>query len=425
MLGLEIALFILFSGILLWISFRVLLPMRQLVRFTRRVISGERVNAWEIQGADSIREAARALAEISGVLRKARQEQHQADSQLEALLAHCEEGVAVMNKAGVVEKANAAFCRIFQIRENPQGSRLIDLIQIFEINEITRRVTRTGVTDRCELTFESIAADVMKRRTVRLVAVPLQDSSGDPCGCLLVVADYSKLKEMEFTERQMVGSVSHELRTPLSVFKGYLEAIREVEKDGKPETRRMLEVLTRHSNRLNHLVEDLLLLSRLEAGAMDLILEPVVVHKFLARLEEDSRKFLKGELKLEWAVEKDVEIVLMDEYRIEQVFHNLIDNVQRHADSREPIRIGVGRNPEKQEILFFVRDSGRGIPSDKLKNVFTRFFRVDRARSRDKGGSGLGLSIVDEIIRSHGGRTWVESTLGEGTTVWFSIPDKS
>jgi len=199
----------------------------------------------------------------------------------------------------------------------------------------------------------------------------------------------------------------------------------DLESKGSEETRRILNVLSRHSNRLNQLVEDLLILSRVEERALDPIFEPVDVAKFLDRVKKDSSHFLKSDIQLKSEIEKGIKIIYMDPFRMEQVFHNLVDNAQRHSESSSDIRLGVKRDQESDTYHFYVKDQGAGIPSDKLPLIFNRFYRVDRARSRARGGTGLGLTIVREIMRAHGGDAWAQSDVGEGTTIWVSLPDRS
>ncbi|MEM6602238.1 MAG: ATP-binding protein, partial [Verrucomicrobiota bacterium] len=335
-----------------------------------------------------------------------------------------EEGVVVVDQAGLIQLANESFKRLFVLEHDLVGKRLREQIQMFEVNDIVSHTLETGEEQGDFISYQRTQDEKLTTRSYRLNGTPVQDRQGTVSGCLLVVADFSRLKEMESVERQMVASVSHELRTPLAVFKGYLEALADLEKKGKPETRRILDVLGRHSNRLNQLVEDLLVLSRVEERALSPIFEPVKISEFLDRVIADSSHFVGSGTQVIFEIEPGIDVIHMDAFRMEQVFHNLIDNAQRHSESSRPIRIEVRRDPASSDYHFCVKDAGMGIPSDKLPLIFNRFYRVDRARSRMRGGTGLGLTIVQEIMRAHGGNAWAESELGEGTTVWVSLPDR-
>jgi two-component system phosphate regulon sensor histidine kinase PhoR len=410
-------------ALVLWFMLRIYLPVNTLSKMAKRVASGERVHAWEVNGPHAIRTAAKSLEELSIQFQFLHQSNENTGRELEALFTSINEGAVIVGKDGIVKLYNPAFREMFSIRESLEGKRLLDLIQIFEVNEVVSQCLKSRQVESDSVSFQAIQSDYMQMRNYQLLATPLQNSEGNVFGSMLVVADYSRVKEMESLEQQMVASVSHELRTPLSVFKGYLEVLVSLEADGSEETRRILGVLTRHSNRLNQLVEDLLILSRVEAQSMDPLKEPVKVAKLFQKVIEDAQHFLVDGIQVEFKIESAVDVVYMDAFRMEQVFHNLIDNAQRHSESSKKILIGVKRDGDSGTCHFYVQDEGMGIPSDKLPLIFNRFYRVDRARSRERGGTGLGLAIVREIVRSHGGDAWAESNLGEGTTIWFSIPD--
>jgi signal transduction histidine kinase len=140
-------------------------------------------------------------------------------------------------------------------------------------------------------------------------------------------------------------------------------------------------------------------------------------------LREDwSSKFLAKNCTLKLDLTDEALTVNADKFRMEQVLYNLLDNALKYSDANGEVRVGAALNAEHNTFEFYVRDSGIGIPSDKVDQIFQRFFRVDKARSRDLGGTGLGLAIVKHIVQIHGGRVWAESALGKGTTVWFSLP---
>ncbi|MEM6885550.1 MAG: ATP-binding protein, partial [Verrucomicrobiota bacterium] len=409
----------------IWLLLRLYLPLYRLNDMIRRVRAGEKVQAWEITGPTLIRQSARLLSELSDDFIRLRHAKVNAEIELESVLSSIEEGVMVVGVDGEIKLANESFNRLFTLDLELVGTRLRDQIQVFEVNDVVTHALESGEEQGDFISFPLTHDGKLSTRSYRLNGTPMKDEQGAVFGCLLVVADFTKLKEMESVERQMVASVSHELRTPLAVFKGYLEALIDQEKNGKKETRRILDVLSRHSNRLNQLVEDLLILSRVEARALSPIFEPVNISQFLNRVIEDAGHFLKPEIQLKTEIETGIEVIHMDPFRMEQVFYNLIDNAQRHSESSSAIRIGVKRDLASGSYHFYVKDEGMGISSDKLPLIFNRFYRVDRARSRERGGTGLGLTIVREIMRAHGGDAWAESDLGVGTNIWFSLPDRT
>ncbi|MEM6821511.1 MAG: ATP-binding protein [Verrucomicrobiota bacterium] len=411
------------SGGFLWYLFRVYFPLKELSRLAKREVEHGGVQRWEIDGIGSIRSIAKSLSRSSSHATKLKAFQERSETEMKGLLRGLEEGAAVIGENGIVRMANPSFFKLFGLEGKEDGKRLIDLIRVYEVNQLVSHVLEEQELTSEEISFQIISGDQLNTRFYKLTCSPLRDSQGKAFGVLLIVGDHTELKRMEALERQLIANVSHELRTPLAVFKGYLEALTDLEAKGKPQTQRMLGVLTRHSNRLNHLIEDLLVLSQIEDGSIKPKLEPIRIHAFFDRLRQDAEQLIgKGGGEIRCHVPDDIEVVTMDEFRMEQVFHNLVDNALRHAETDSPIDLGLKLEERSKELHFYVKDQGVGIPSDKLQLIFTRFYRVDRARSRERGGTGLGLAIVNQIIEAHGGKAWAESSLGEGTTIWFSLP---
>jgi histidine kinase len=228
-----------------------------------------------------------------------------------------------------------------------------------------------------------------------------------------------KLEQVETMRRQLIGDVSHELRTPLTAIKGSMEGLI----DGiLPENDETYMGIYREADRLQRLVDDLQELSRVEAGAYDLDIHPVDVQSLakevVNRLE---RQFQEKDVKLEYLVPDDLPHILADKDRIGQVLLNLVGNALQYTPSGGTVQISVAQFDDQIQIA--VIDDGIGIPAEHLENLFTRFFRVDKSRSRVGGGSGIGLTIAKYLVEAHGGKIWVESAgSGLGSTVTFSLP---
>ena len=223
---------------------------------------------------------------------------------------------------------------------------------------------------------------------------------------------------MERTRRDFIANVSHELRTPLTSLLGYTETLFDEAPDAK--TRDFLDIIRRNAQRMSRLTEDLLTLARVESGEDPLEQAPVSAHELLRDAQVSFNEVAKGKgLTIEIADSRDIH-VLADKDAIHQVFANLIDNALKYAGTSKKIEIGTRENDGKVE--FYVRDFGPGIPSEHLPRLFERFYRVDKARSREAGGTGLGLAIVKHIVLNHGGETGVTSELGHGSVFWFRLP---
>jgi two-component system phosphate regulon sensor histidine kinase PhoR len=213
------------------------------------------------------------------------------------------------------------------------------------------------------------------------------------------------------------------LRTPLSLIKGFVETLLEGAKNDAETSTRFLKTIEKHTDRLTYLIEDLLTISRLESGQVIMNLGVVQLHDEVQRVLDD----LQGRVQEKGtAVENLVPPQLRgraDSERLQQVLFNLIENAIKYGRPAGHVAVG-GEARSDGKVQMWVRDDGPGIPAESRDRVFERFYRVDRARSRESGGTGLGLSIVKHIIQAHGGEVWLKSELGYGTTFFFTLPQE-
>ncbi len=229
----------------------------------------------------------------------------------------------------------------------------------------------------------------------------------------------ARLEQVEAMRRQLIGDVAHELRTPLTAIKGVLEALI----DGVlPPEAPTFQHIYRETERLERLVSDLQELSRVEAGAYRLNRRPLTVadliNTVVARL---GRQFEEKGVALETALPSALPPVLADEDRIGQVLLNLVGNALQYTPAGGSVHISAYK--EGKEVHIVIRDTGIGIPAEHLPHIFTRFYRVDKSRSRVGGGSGIGLTIAKHLVEAHGGRIWAESAgSGQGSTFTFTLP---
>ena len=250
-------------------------------------------------------------------------------------------------------------------------------------------------------------------RTFGMTSAPLPDG-----GAVCVLRDNTAIARVERTRRDFIANVSHELRTPLTSLLGYTETM--IDESFDPKAREFLEIIRRNAQRMSRLTEDLLTLARVESGEDRLQETPVSSHELLrdAQISFSELTHNRG-VTIEIAESHDFEVVA-DKEAIHQVFANLIDNALKYGSGSKKIEIGAVE--QRGEAEFYVRDFGPGIPSEHLPRLFERFYRVDKARSREAGGTGLGLAIVKHIVLNHGGRAGVNSELGHGSVFWFRLP---
>ena len=348
---------------------------------------------------------------------KLRQEQQLSEAAAEqrALFNSMSEGVVVLDYAGRIRIANNAALDLFKVDGSISGKTLLEAFRLRELDEILDRLH----TERQILDFEFSLPGV-QQRIVELNASAVVGQSGRHLGAILVFRDLTRLKALENTRREFVGNVSHELRTPLSLIKGYVETLIDGAKDDPEVAMNFLQTIEKNTDRLTYLIEDLLTISQSESGQIVLNRQPTNLWEIVNDIFADLKpKANERSVRLQNNVAENI-TVDADAGRLGQVLYNLVDNAIKYG--RKEGNIHVSANNDSKEIVVCVQDDGPGIPQEARERVFERFFRVDKARSREQGGTGLGLAIVKHIIQAHGGRVWVESEIGLGSKFYFSLP---
>jgi two-component system phosphate regulon sensor histidine kinase PhoR len=343
-------------------------------------------------------------------------------AQFEATLGSLREAVLIVDENNYILLANQALHEIFPDAVNILGQRLESVLHSAAFLSHVESVRRNLAPPQQEIEFVEGSASIWIEVTGTVI--PPLDPTRGTCA-LFVLHDVTRQKRLELVRKEFVANVSHELRTPLSVIKGYVETLVDGQEGVAPEDRtRFLLTIQRHTERLNSILEDLLLLSRLESVTPGLKPESTDLAALVRGVIDDYHVRAENAghpLALHTEDGAGVSSVLrVDPLRVTQVLGNLLDNALKHTP--RGARIDVTLRPGADEVQVSVRDTGPGIPADDLPHVFERFYRVDKGRSRDTGGTGLGLSIVKHIVQLHGGRVWVESTLGAGSAFHFTLP---
>jgi two-component system, OmpR family, phosphate regulon sensor histidine kinase PhoR len=339
--------------------------------------------------------------------------------QLEATLGSLQEAVLIVDDNNYIQLANRALQEIFPRAQNILKQRLELVLHSREFLSYVENVRGGQARPQHELEFLDGAHSTWIEVTGALIP-PLDGAKGS--WALFVLHDITKQKNLEAVRKDFVANVSHELRTPLSIIKGYIETLVDGHRDMPVEDReRFLLTVQRHTERLNSLLDDLLTLSRLESINPGLRRETAALSGIFSSLSEDyqARPATTGR-QLTFSIDPAVGDLLIDPLKVTQVFENLVDNALKYTPPGTHIEVTA--RLRELEVEACVRDNGPGIPAEDLPHIFERFYRVDKGRSREKGGTGLGLSIVKHIVQLHGGRVWVESTLGQGTAFYLSLP---
>ncbi len=323
------------------------------------------------------------------------------------------EAVIAVDEHTRIVALNPASLELFGLDADKATGKL--LLESVRNNDIAELVA--GVLERGAHITREISLTGPRQQLLRIKASPLGDRAGLR-GCLLVIDDVTEIRKLERARSDFVANISHELKTPLTSIKGFVETLLEGALDDKEHSREFLRIIQEHTDRLNGLINDLLELSYLESKQVELAasrfglraLAEHVVTGFSARARKRFCTVTVSGLEAE---------ITADKGKIEQVLTNLIDNALKFNKENGTIDISISRRDGRVRVE--VRDSGIGIPDKDLPRIFERFYRVDKARSRDMGGTGLGLSIVKHIVELHGGTVGVESTEGLGTTFWFTL----
>ncbi len=340
-------------------------------------------------------------------------------AQLEATLGSLREAVLVIDAGNHIVLANPALQEIFPRATRILGQRLELVLQSAAFLTQVDAVRRGAAAPQQEIEF--VGGDHSTWLEVTGTRIPPLDGARGHWA-LFVLHDVTRQKRLEAVRRDFVANVSHELRTPLSVIKGYVETLVDGHREIPLEARdKFLRTIQRHTERLNSLLEDLLTLSRLESVNPGLRREPVDLAALLTEIVDDCRaRPAAAGHHLRCVVGPELGHLSLDPLKITQAVENLLDNAVKYTPAGSQIEVAAQRRDG--DVVVSVRDNGPGIPAADLPHLFERFYRVDKGRSREKGGTGLGLSIVKHIVQLHGGREWVESTPGQGSTFFFSLP---
>jgi two-component system phosphate regulon sensor histidine kinase PhoR len=354
-------------------------------------------------------------AEMEGFQRRQQQTSVDAKAQQQVLFNSMLEGLLLLDRHRKIYLANRAFKNLFGLKTELRGKTVLEALRVHELDDLVNQVEAKGQVLNYELKLPDLS-----ERWLQVNAAAVSNSAGEREGTILVFHDLTRLKQLERTREEFVANVSHELRTPLSLIKGYVETLLDGARNNPEVAERFLKIIERNTQRLDLLIQDLLTISALESERIKLELQPTRLRPLAGKVFADL--YTRAESKHMQLVNDLPELLATaDVNRIDQVLANLVDNAIKYGRAQGKVIVG-GKMVDGDKIEVFVQDDGPGIPPEALDRVFERFYRVDKARSRDQGGTGLGLSIVKHIVQAHGGEVWVHSEPGQGATFFFTLP---
>jgi len=397
----------------------IIQPLREMTERAQAMARGDFSRKISTRARDEVGLLASTLNQMAAQLEATISEITTKRSELEAILNAMSEGVMVTDARSRILLTNASLQQMLGLSEDGVGKTPLELIRHAELQKLIRQVLQENRLVRGEITLRGWVGGG-EERIVAVNGVPLALDGGGQ-GVVAVFHDITELRRLEQVRKDFVANVSHELRTPLAVIRGYAETLLEGALRDRERARNFVEVIRKHVARMAQLVSDLLQLSKLESEEYAAPLQPIRLQQFLPPLLAGLREAMERKaLSFTWTIPEDLPEVRADEEGLEQVFINLLDNAVKYTP--EGGSITVKASVSGDEVLVEVRDTGIGISAKDLPRIFERFYRVDKARSRELGGTGLGLSIVKHTIQNYGGRIWVESEVGRGSTFYFTLP---
>jgi two-component system phosphate regulon sensor histidine kinase PhoR len=406
-LGLVAALLLSFG-----LSALVLRPVRQIAEVIASIAGGDLTRRLPRGSGGELGRIAASVNDVAQQLQDRLVELTDDKERLQAVLAGMVEGVLVVDAHGHVVLANPRLRRLFRMGADVVGRPHWEVVRRADVEQAIARARAGDEPAVCDLSIES------PERHLQLHAVRFP-VTGDPVGVVAVFHDVTEVRRLEGMRRDFVANVSHELKTPLTAIRGFAETLRGSDVP-EPQRDAYLEVIQRHSERLASLIEDVLSLSRIEGGRLASEPTEVDVARVAAALVRDMQaQFTERELQVE-VHEKGGTVAWADRRSVEQILTNLLDNASKYTEPGG--RIDVRIEEHDGDLRLQVIDTGAGIPAEDLPRIFERFYRVDKARSRDLGGTGLGLAIVKHLAQSQGGEVTVISEPDRGSAFTVTLP---
>lgn len=393
----------------------ITVPIKNLAQKARKIADGDFEQRIEEKSQDEIGQLTKDFNYMASELKNTLREISSEKSKIEAILTHMTDGVMAFDQAGKIIHINPAAKSIINLDIDDKTfdeiftslEADVSLGEFIYLNDLKLKEKRIKVNDT----------------HVKLYFVSFKDEVDKVGGVIVVLQDITEQQRLDNMRREFVANVSHELRTPLTTIKSYIETLLDGTLEDKKVSKEFLEVINNESDRMARLVKDLLELSRLEYQQIEWKEEEVsldtLIKEVIKKLNIEAKN---KEQKLEYFMTSNVPQILVDRDKIQQVLLNIIGNAIKYTQKGGSVSVYLGSVYDN--VYIKVIDTGLGIPKKDLSRIFERFYRVDKARTRELGGTGLGLSIAKEIIEAHGGDITVNSQFGKGTEVIINLPIK-
>ncbi len=339
-------------------------------------------------------------------------------SKVEAIINNMSDGVAALNGKGYLIQINPAARRLINnlgLKTPALNRSGFGLLRSLIGSDETRRFIRNQKPLTAEISSHEPDC------TMQVKIAPFKIDKGKLDGTLIVLHDITRERELTRRQEEFVADVSHELRTPLATVKSYVETLLDGAAEEPQVRNRFLNVLANETERMVSMIKDLLVLSQMDSGRMDWQESEVDLRNLALEAVDQARQKLSSKLPhINVLINSEYYRVFVDRDKVMRVFSNLLNNALKYTAPDGDITISAKEQNSFIEVL--IEDNGSGIGEEELPRIFERFYRVEKTRSRDYGGTGLGLSIARKVVEAHGGKIWVDSSVGMGTRVWFTLP---
>lgn len=389
-------------------------PITEMRQQAKVMAEGDFSQKVNVYGVDEIGQLAHTFNEMKERIKVANLITEEERRKLSSILSNMSDGVISTDEKGEITLMNEpAMVLLGQSFEQLKGRSLFEVLNIDESTVDILEMQDSG----------SITIDMSDDEQFFLLKANFTfvlDEYERFSGLITVLSDVTEEEKVERERREFVSNVSHELRTPLTTMRSYLEALTDGAWENKDIAPQFLEVTQNETERMIRLVNDLLQLSKMDHKEMDMLKERVNVIPFFHHVLDRFEMNKEETVRIDRTIPKDSIFLWLDKDKIIQVIDNIMSNALKYSSTDGVIRFRVTK--ERNRIKVMIQDQGPGIPPDKLDKIFDRFYRADRARSRQLGGTGLGLAIAREIIQNHHGQIWAESEEGKGTKVFFTLP---